>query len=89
MSAPIKRHSAAGCIAWFYCSDIKDISDCRYQSTRYPIPVYTLGDDYVCCPRAGGKPPEGFNWEPQGKTYNDRTVYRAALNNKGATGKQP
>jgi hypothetical protein len=57
--------------------DIGDVTDGRYQPSRYQNPsVYVCGDDYYCAPTAKQKLPKGFNWKPDGEHYG-RTVYCA------------
>jgi len=50
--------------------DIADVRETRYQPSKYKIPVYTIGNDYMCVPR-GRKLPEGFNWKPWKESYNE------------------
>lgn len=80
MKRPIRR-SGAEIIAFHFCSDIADIRESVYQPTRYRAPyVYTVGNDYFCCPAAGQTPPKhrdhAFDWHSVG-TYYGRTVYQA------------
>jgi len=57
--------------------DIREVSDGRYQPTRYSSPgVYVCGEAYFCCPTSKQKLPKGFKWEKVGHYY-DRDVYRA------------
>lgn len=78
-----KRYSGAYIIAFHFCSDVRDVSSQRYQSTRYPSPaLYTIGDDYYCAPAVGQKPTKGFPWEKIGEHYG-RSVYRAKLSDMG------
>lgn len=76
-----KRRTAAEIIAFHFCIDIKDVQDCRYQATRYASPaVYTMGNHYYCSPKAGQKPPKGWNWEKIGEHYG-HDVMRAGMEN--------
>jgi hypothetical protein len=59
-----------------YGWDIADVSECRYQPSRYKIAVYAMFDGYVCCPRMGASPPAGFQWVADGEAYG-RTIYYA------------
>jgi hypothetical protein len=57
--------------------DMAEVSDARYQSTRFSSPgVYTCPHDYFCAPTAKQKPPKGFAWKEVGEHYG-RKVYRA------------
>jgi hypothetical protein len=49
--------------------DIGEMNECRYQPTRNQIPIYTVGDDYFCCPQAGKAPPKGWKWKPHGDQF--------------------
>lgn len=74
-----KRRTAPEIIAFHFCSDIRDISDGRYQPTRYTAPaIYTVGEDYYCCPSGSQKLPKGFAWEKLA-TYYGRDIYCATL----------
>ena len=76
-----KRRTAAEIIAFHFSADIRDIQDCRYQSTRYASPaVYTIGEYYYCSPNAGQAPPRDWTgWERIGTHY-ERDVMRAHMN---------
>lgn len=76
-----KRRTAAEIIAFHFGSDIRDIQDARYQPSRYPVAIYTVGDDYYCAPNANQKlpAPAEFNWQKIGEHYG-RTVYRSVVN---------
>lgn len=64
-------------IAYRLGQDITEITDGRYQPSRFSNPsIYVYGDDYYCAPTAKQKLPEGFNWKSEGEWY-DRTVYCA------------
>lgn len=76
-NSPIKRRSAQECIAFRLGWNITDVSDNRYQAGRQTIPVYTIGETYMCCPPAGAKPPKGWDWQPDGESYG-RVVYSAS-----------
>lgn len=78
MTAKTKRRTAAELIGFHLGWDMRDVSEGRYQSTRYAAPaIYVCGDDYYCAPSGSQVPPKGWNWEPVG-TYYARTVFRAA-----------
>jgi len=83
MTTKQKRRTAAEIIAFHFSCDIKDVSEGRYQSTRFSDPaVYVMGEDYFCCPKAGQKPavdkqfPDRWDWKEIGEWYG-RKVYRA------------
>lgn len=76
MSNQIKRRTAPECIGFRLGWNITDVSDNRYQAGRQSIPVYTIGNDYMCCPPAGVKPPKGWDWKEDGEAYG-RTIYSA------------
>jgi hypothetical protein len=62
-------------IAFVTGQDYDDMEDMRYQSTRTSIPVYTIGNEYFCCPTARQKLPKGeYDWKPYSKAY-ERQVY--------------
>lgn len=77
------RRTAAEIIAFHFSSDIRDIQDARYQSTRYAAPaVYSIGDHYYCSPKAGQKPPSDWSgWERIGHHYG-RDVMRVHMNSE-------
>ena len=77
MKKDSKRRSAQECIAFRLGWNITDVSDNRYQAGRQAVPVYTIGDTYMCCPPVGAKPPKGWNWQPDGESYG-RVVYSAS-----------
>lgn len=72
-----KRRTAAEIIAFHFCSDIRDVQETRYQSTRYVAPaVYVLSDDYYAAP-ADNRPPTyelGEPWEFVAEHYG-RKIY--------------
>lgn len=74
-----KRRSAAEIIATHLCYDFAEMSEYRYQSTRYTVAVYAIGEFYYCAPSSGKKPPQDRKWEVVG-TYYDRPVYRSISN---------
>lgn len=58
--------------------DLREVSEGRYQPTRYSSPsIYVCGEDYYCAPSGSQKPPKGFEWEKVG-TYYERDVFRAS-----------
>jgi len=71
------RKTAPELIAFHLGWDMPDVSDGRYQSTRYTAPgVYVCGEDYFCAPSGSQRPPKGWAWEVVG-TYYGRDVFRA------------
>lgn len=51
------RRTAANIIAFHFGWNITDVSEGRYQSTRYASPsIYVLGDDYYAAPRTTYRP---------------------------------
>jgi hypothetical protein len=86
-----KRRTAPEIIAFHFCSDIRDVSDGRYQPTRYTSPgLYVVGADYYCSPSAGQKPPADYNWTKVGEYYGrdvlcavtERDVFSPAKNRR-------
>lgn len=83
---PIDRRSPANeIIAEFLGTDIDEVTEMVYQPTKYRTPrVYCWNDEpwsYLCCPRPGQKPPNGFPWKIAGyswrEAHKDRPVYGA------------
>ena len=73
----MKKRTAPEVIGFHLGWDMRDVSDCRYQPSRYASPaIYTLGDDYWCCPSGTQKPSADFNWTAEATHYG-RTIYRA------------
>lgn len=73
-----KRRSAPWMIAFYLGWDIKEISEARYQPTRYHAPsVYSGGDSYFCCPSGSQQPPKDLG--PWTKVFSEygRDVYKA------------
>lgn len=57
--------------------DINDVTDGRYQPSRYFNPsVYVGSNDYYCAPTAKQKLPKGWDWKEVGEYYG-RKVYEA------------
>jgi hypothetical protein len=72
-----KRRTAPEIIGTLLGWDMADVSEGRYQSTRYNAPgVYVCGNDYYCAPSGAQKPPRGWDWKREGEVYG-RAVYRA------------
>ena len=72
-----KRRTAPEIIGTHLCWDMRDVSEGRYQPTRYHSPgVYVCGDDYFCAPTAAQKPPVDWQWDAVGEYYG-RTVFIA------------
>ena len=73
----MKKYSAAYILAFHFGWDARDMSDQRYQSTRFVSPaVYTIGNDYYCVPPAGSaKLPidreiaDRWDWKPLAEHY--------------------
>lgn len=73
-----QKYTAAYIIAFHFGWDVRDVSECRYQSTRFAAPAsYVLDGDYYCCPSGSQKPPQGWEWAKIGTHY-DRDIWRAA-----------
>ena len=71
------RRTAPEIIAFHFGADIREVSDSRYQPTRYASPgLYVIGDDYYCSPTASQKPPPDYTWKKVGEYYG-REVLRA------------
>ena len=52
-----KRRTAAEIIGFHFCWDARDVSETRYQPTRYATPaVYVIGDDYYAAPSNNSPP---------------------------------
>lgn len=71
-----RRISTKEVIATAVSYDMAEIEEYRYQSTRTSIPVYAIGDEYLCAPTRAQKLPKGWNWKARG-TYLGRDVYTA------------
>ena len=86
MGAKVKH--ASECIAFHLGWNMPDVTEGRYQPTRYAYPaIYVCADDYYCCPPAGKAPPKGrrdlpdeWNWQVVGEAYG-RTVYVSRIGN--------
>jgi hypothetical protein len=65
-------------IAFHLGCDIRDVTDGRYQPSRYSNPpVYVCGEDYFCAPTERQElPGQDFDWKQVGEWYG-RKVYRA------------
>lgn len=72
------RYTAPYIIGFHFGSDMRDISEGRYQPTRYTAPaVYVVGNDYYCVPSGSQHPPKGdWEWRPLAAYYG-RTIYCA------------
>lgn len=67
----IVRRTAANIIGFHFGWNITDVSETRYQSTRYTSPsIYVLGDSYYAAP-ANNLPPKNMKgaWEEIGEHY--------------------
>jgi len=64
-------------IAYRLGQDIAEITDGRYQPSRFQNPsIYVYADEYYCAPTQKQKLPKGFKWKAEGEWYG-RTVYCA------------
>ena len=64
-----RRVTDAERIAFIIGFDLAEMSEYRYQSTRYPIAVYAIGEKYYCVPRGRKVPQVGGPWRLLGKSY--------------------
>ena len=74
-----KRRTAPEIIGMHLGWDMRDVSEGRYQPTRFNSPgVYVCGNDYYCAPSGNQSPPAGDDWvwHQDGEWYG-RKVYRA------------
>lgn len=84
-----KRYTSPEIIATHLCCDYNDVKSAIYQPSLFNIvSVYTLGDDYYCCPTFGKLPPRKdkngfpgfFVWLPVfTHKQTGRTVYMSRL----------
>jgi hypothetical protein len=74
-----KKRSGAYVIASYFCNDLRDIQESRYQ--RYEPAVYSPSDDYYTCPAAGKKPngDSRWNWEVMVEHLGS-TIYVSRIN---------
>ena len=73
----MKRRTAPEIIGAHFGWDMADVSDCRYQPTRFTSPgVYAIGEDMVCAPSGAQKPPKAWTWREIGQHYG-RKVFLA------------
>lgn len=76
----IKKRSAAELIATHVGWDMAEMSDYRYQSTRWASPaIYALSSGYYAAPTPANisklrKGYAGLNWSPDGECYG-RPIY--------------
>jgi len=49
-------------LAFYWGCDVSDVKDCRYQSTRTNIPVFTANESYWCVTKHNEKPAKGDEW---------------------------
>lgn len=79
MATP-KRRTAVEIIAFHFCSDMRDISESRYQPTSYATPaVYCVGNDYYAAPASNSAPKYkdiGGDWDFVAEYYG-RKIYRS------------
>lgn len=65
------RRTAANIIGFHFGWDIRDVSETRYQPSRYSNPaIYVIGQDYVAAP-ANNLPPKNMkgDWKEIGEHY--------------------
>lgn len=83
------RRTGAYMIAWYFGSDVADVTAQVYQPSKFASPriynIYVAGDpeiDYVCCPAKGVAPPSklGLPWIKIGE-LEDRIIYGASSAN--------
>lgn len=64
----VKRRSAAEIIAFHFGWDMRDVSETRYQPSKYTSQaIYVIGDDYYCAPVIGQRP----KWPCPGKAWRE------------------
>lgn len=71
-----KRRTAPEIIGFHFGSDMRDISESRYQPTRYSSPaIYTIGNDYYAAP-SDNRPPRNMpgSWKEIAEYYG-RKIY--------------
>lgn len=72
-----KRRTAPEIIGFHLGWDIREVSETRYQPTRYSAPaLYTIGQSYYCAPSGSQTPPKGWQWTKVATHYG-RDVFRA------------
>lgn len=49
-------------LAMFWGCDTEDVKECRYQSTRTNIPVFTSDNNYWCITKDTESPAKGEEW---------------------------
>lgn len=67
----IKRRTAAEIIGFHFSSDMREISESRYQPTRFTNPaIYTFGENYYAAP-SNNRPPANMKgaWTEVGEHY--------------------
>jgi hypothetical protein len=64
-----RRVSDAERIAFLIGFDLAEMSEYRYQSTRYRVAVYAIGERYFCVPRGRKLPDVGGAWRVHGEAY--------------------
>lgn len=74
-----RKITAAEVIATYVSYDCAEMSDYRYQPTRYSNPaIYAIGNTYYCAP-TNGKLHKGWNWSFEAVVLG-RNVYTAGTN---------
>lgn len=75
------RRTAPEIIGFHFSMDIRDVTDGRYQPSRYYTPsVYVVGDDYYAAPADNRMPRHevGQPWEFVASYYG-RSIYRSKM----------
>jgi hypothetical protein len=49
-------------LAVYWGCDVEDVKNCRYQSTRTNIPVFTSDENYWCATKKNERPASGDEW---------------------------
>jgi hypothetical protein len=71
-----RRRTAAEIIGIHFCTDMADVSEGRYQPSRYSSPsIYTFGNDYYAAP-SNNLPPKNMtgDWHVIGE-HHGRKVF--------------
>jgi hypothetical protein len=59
-----RRLNRAAVVAEYIGADLRDVSDYRYQPSRFvKVPIWAIGSTYLCVARPGDVPPAGYPWE--------------------------
>lgn len=79
----VKRRTAPEIIGFHFGWDMRDVSEGRYQPTRYSNPaIYTFGTDYYAAP-SNNLPPKNMPgaWKEIGEHYG-RKVFALNMNER-------